>query len=132
MQEEKTGCGIACVAMLADASYAKARRVAGSIGIFAGNPKLWSDTEFVRKLSAEFDIELSKMPKPFKAWDKLPPRALLATKWHMEGGTPFWHWSVFVRDGQRSHVLDPKKGLKSNKRTDFGRIKPKWFAEVLL
>jgi hypothetical protein len=24
-------------------------------------------------------------------------------------------------------VLDPKKSLQTNRRTDFGRMKPKWY-----
>jgi hypothetical protein len=37
---------------------------------------------------------------------------------------------VYVSDGNGARVLDPKRGLKTNSRTDFGRIKPKWFISV--
>jgi hypothetical protein len=66
----------------------------------------------------------------FYAWERLPDLALLAIQWHRENGIPFWHWAVFVREGERSYVLDPKKALKKNRRTDFARIRPKWFIEV--
>jgi len=52
---------------------------------------------------------------------------LLSTKWHLEDGKPFWHWVVFVREKDRTYILDSKKALRHNKRTDFGRIKPKWY-----
>lgn len=42
----------------------------------------------------------------------------------------FWHWAVFVREGTKQYVLDSKKALKSNIRTDFGRMKPKWHIKV--
>ena len=60
----------------------------------------------------------------------MPDCALLAIKWHREKGKPFWHWVVFVRDGEDEYVLDSKKALKSNVRTDFGRMNPKWYIEV--
>ena len=68
---------------------------------------------------------------PCRAWRALPDLALLAIKWHREKGKPCWHWVVFVRDGGRACVLDPKKSLRTNVRTDFGRIRPKWFIGIL-
>jgi len=130
VQEEKTGCGVASVAALAGVSYAQARTRANTLGIFAEDPRLWSDTRYVRTLLAEFGISASKAERKFVSWRKLPERALLAIKWHRENGKPFWHWVVFVREKGTSYVLDPKKALKRNRRTDFGRMKPKWFIEV--
>jgi len=132
MQEERTGCGIACVAMLSNQSYQHARKIAKQLGISAEDPELWSETMYVRKLLAYLKIKISDREKPFQDWNRLPDRALLAIKWHVENGTPFWHWTVFIREGQRTYVLDPKKALKNNLRTDFGRMKPKWFIEVFL
>jgi hypothetical protein len=66
----------------------------------------------------------------FKNWHALPDCALLAIKWHKENGIAYWHWVVFVREGKNEYVLDSKKSLATNIRTDFGRIKPKWFIEV--
>jgi hypothetical protein len=60
----------------------------------------------------------------------LPNQALLAIKWHVEKTGPAWHWVVFVREGPRAYVLDPKKALRANQRTDFGRMKPKWYIEI--
>ena len=37
---------------------------------------------------------------------------------------------VFVRQADQAYVLDSKKGLRSNRRTDFGRMKPKWSISV--
>ena len=31
----------------------------------------------------------------------------------------------------RFYVLDSKKTLRKNRRTDFGRMKPKWFIPVI-
>lgn len=131
LQEEKTGCAIACVAMLSGLSYARAKGIAGRLGIAASDPKLWSDTAHVRKLLAHLNVKVSAREKPFKSWNELPDRAVLAIKWHREKGIPFWHWTIFIRDAEGGYVLDPKKALKNNIRTDFSRMKPKWFIEVL-
>ena len=130
VQDERTGCGIASVAALAGVSYARAKAQAARLGISAEDPKLWSDTKYVRTLLGEFGLSTSGKQRKFHSWERLPDLALLAIKWHLEKGKPYWHWVVFVREEESTYVLDPKKTLKKNKRTDFGRIKPKWFIEV--
>ena len=130
IQLEPTGCGIASVAALARVSYARAKSAANSLGIFAGDEKLWSDTAHVRKLLRHFGLRANPTEMPFQSWDALPNLALLSVKWHLEKGRPFWHWVVFVRENGRSYVLDPKMSLRQHARTDFGRMKPKWFIRV--
>ncbi len=130
IQEEASGCGIAASAALAGVSYADAKRVANDLGIHAEDMTLWSDTRHVRTLLSAFHITTSQMETPFTAWETLPDKALLAIKWHREGGRPFWHWVVFVRQGERAYVLDSRKTLRSHVRRDFGRMKPRWFIEV--
>ncbi|MBX3123385.1 MAG: hypothetical protein KF854_09915, partial [Nitrospira sp.] len=56
VQEERTGCGIAAAAALAGVSYARAKAVAKSLGIVASDRKLWSETEYVRGLVAQFGL----------------------------------------------------------------------------
>jgi len=130
IQEEATGCAIACAAALAGISYAQARKIANGMGIFANDKLLWSETGSIRRLLARLNIVTSGRETPFSKWDSLPNRALLAIKWNMKYDRPSWHWVIFIRDGGKSYVLDPKKSLKRNIRTDFGRMKPKWFIEI--
>lgn len=130
IQKEKTGCGIASVAAIAGVSYSEARKEAAKLGIYASDKKLWSETNYVRDLLKEFGIKTAGKKTPFKSWEALPDLALLAIKWHRENGKPFWHWTVFVRENNKSYVLDSKASLKTNKRADFGRIKPKWYIKV--
>ncbi|MET0103972.1 MAG: hypothetical protein ABW072_02380 [Sedimenticola sp.] len=130
IQEEATGCAIASAAAVAGITYKTAKRVAKGIGIVASDQSLWSSTDPVRRLLRELDVEVDKVERPFNGWDLLPDCALLSIKWHLEDGRPFWHWVVFVREGARQYVLDSKKGLKCNLRTDFGRMKPKWYIEI--
>ncbi len=130
IQEEKTGCAIASTALLAGVSYEKAKEVANSIGIFAEDSVLWSETTYVRKLLSQFEIKTDEKETPFTDWEGLPNYALLSIKWHLEKGKPYWHWVVFVRGNGIPAVYDSSSRLKNNIRTDFGRINPKWFIGV--
>ncbi|MDR5907415.1 hypothetical protein [Franzmannia qiaohouensis] len=130
IQEEVSGCGIAASATLAGISYAEAKRKANALGIYAADPTLWSETAHVHKLLRELGIEASPTETPFESCECLPDKALMAIKWRLEQGKPFWYWVVFFREGGEVVVLDSKKALKSNVRRDFGRIKPKWYIEV--
>jgi hypothetical protein len=130
IQLEPTGCGIASVAAIAGVSYSRAKSAANSLGIFADDQKLWSETAHVRKLLRHFGLRADASEVPFRSWEALPDLALLSVKWHLEQGRPFWHWVVFARKNGRSCVLDPKRDLRQHGRTDFGRIKPKWFIRI--
>ena len=131
IQEEKTGCAIASAAAIAGISYSEAKRAANGLGIYAEDESLWSDTRYIRTLLGHLGIKTGQGELPFKGWSALPELALLATKWHVEKGKPFWHWAVFVREGEQAYVLDSKKSLRKNVRTDFGRMKVKWYVEVV-
>ena len=130
VQEEPTGCGIASAAAIAGLSYGQAKRIAASLGIHAADEALWSNPDHVRRLLRHLGFRTSREEIPFRSWDAHPDLALLATKWHLEHGKPYWHWAVFVRDASGRYVLDSKKALARHRRTDFGRIRPKWFMGV--
>jgi hypothetical protein len=126
VQQETTGCGIASVAGL---SYARAKTLAAGLGISAQDEGLWSETDYVRRFSDRLGYRAARKELPFRSWDALPDLALLAIKWHVEKRRPFWHWVVFVREANRNYVLDSKKTLRKHRRTDFGRMKPKWISK---
>lgn len=130
VQQDRTGCGIASVAALTGQSYAAVKKAATRLGIGVSDPTLWHDTAHVRRLLAHFQLPAGKTEEKFTSWRALPDCALLAIKWHREKTGPAWHWVVFVRDATGAYVLDPKRTLRTNRRTDFGRMKPKWFIRV--
>ena len=130
VQQEITGCGIASAAAIAGISYEAAKATANEMGIYAEDSSLWSDPQHVRELLETLGITTDRDERPFVDWNELPDCALLSTKWHIEKGRPYWHWAVFVREEAEMYVLDSKKGLSTNKRKDFGRIKPKWYIRV--
>lgn len=130
IQEEATGCAIACAAAIAGISYAEAKRIAGGLGIRADHSALWSETEPIRELLEKLGRRAEPGEHPFAGWDALPDVALLATKWHIWRGRPHWHWAVFVREAGRHYVLDSNRRLARNRRTDLGRIRPRWYIAV--
>jgi len=130
VQLEPTGCGIASVAALAGVRYREAQRVANRLGIFSGDPTLWSETHHVRRLLTQYGIRPASTEVPFTSWEALPDRALLAIKWYRERDRAFWHWVVFWRGPDGPVVLDSKRTLRRHVRTDFGRMKPKWFIAI--
>lgn len=130
VQEDATGCGIAGAAMLAGVTYQHAKQAAAQLGIQVSDSRLWSDTALVRRLLEHYGIIAEPQEQPFRSWHTLPPLALLAIKWRREGHRAYWHWVVFRREGGQPVVLDPKKLLRNNIRTDFGRIKPRWFMAI--
>jgi ABC-type bacteriocin/lantibiotic exporter with double-glycine peptidase domain len=95
VQLERTGCGIASMAVLAGVSYVQAKHVANRLGIFADDSRLWSETEHVRRLLKQYGFRSAQTEVPFTSWEALPDLALLAIKWHEDEGRAFWHWVVF-------------------------------------
>jgi len=130
IQEEKTGCGIASVANIVGKSYTEVKALANAMGIFASDTSLWSDTQYVRSMLTNSGFKTSSNEIPFESWEKLPNLALLSIKHHKENGKNFWHWVVFKRNSESAVVLDSASYLKSNIRTDFDEMHPKWFIEV--
>ncbi|WP_182406317.1 hypothetical protein [Psychrobacter sp. GP33] len=130
IQEEATGCGIASVANILGKSYQQMKLIANSMGIYADDKSLWSDTEYVRKLLTNTGVSISSEETPFDSWYKLPDTALLAIKPHCINGINYWHWVVFKRINGQSVVLDSASYLPCNLRTDFDAMQPKWFIEV--
>ena len=127
VQLERTGCGIASVATVARVSYQQAQRTANRLGIFADDQRLRSETGYVRRLLQHYGIRAAPTEARFVSWPTLPNLALLAIKWRKVGGRAFWHWVVFWRGPNGPLVLDSKRALRTNIRTDFGRMRPKWF-----
>ena len=130
IQEETTGCGIASVANILEKSYAEVKAKANAMGIFADDKTLYSDTQYVRNLLREYNVQVSRNEIPFKSWETLPDIALLSIKHHDQNGHFFWHWVVFKRERGIPVVLDSAAYLEENERIDFQNMKPKWFIEV--
>lgn len=130
IQEEISGCGIAAVANILGKSYAEMKAIANAMDIHAEDESLWSQTRHVRCMLSAAGVATSEGETPFESWESLPNLALLAIKYHQEGGRDFWHWVVFKRAEGQAYVLDSASYLPSNLRTDFDAMQPRWFIAV--
>ncbi|BBB26150.1 hypothetical protein [Amphritea japonica] len=130
IQEEATGCGIASAANILGLSYAEAKATANSMGIYASDEALFSDTAYMRRLLDAYGVKTSADETLFAGWNALPNTALLSIKHHYENGKPFWHWVVFKRTSAGEVLLDSAAYLDNNEITDFSAIKPTWYISV--
>lgn len=130
IQEEISGCGIAAVATILGKSCPEMKAIANAMGIYADDPTLWSDTQYVRQMLTRHGVKTSVDERSFESWEALPNLDLLAIKYHQQDGKNFWHWVVFNHENGQAVVLDSASYLPSNIRTDFETMQPKWFIEI--
>jgi hypothetical protein len=123
VQLDGTGCGLACVAMLARRSYSDIRRSFSRVfpkkELNLG--RYWTDAADLRKLLVRFRIELGREVR-VRTWNKVPDFALVAVHWKRSKGT--WHWVLFVRDQHGGFILDPRKSVVAARRRDLHKIRP--------
>jgi len=121
---------MASIATVAGVSYAHVKSSAKALNLITDDPRSWFEPRHIRALLAHYGIEADPAEIPFTCWGDLPDEALLAIKWRIEGGQPVWHWVAFARDDGGMRVLDPNTALQRHVRTDFGRMKPKWYMRI--
>lgn len=129
LQEDLTGCGIACVANLANVSYQQVKSVAVTWGMTSAicvsgpiRPSFkycWTIME---------SIPAGRIS--FRSWQPLPPLALLSTKWYRKNNQAFWQWVIYWKNPAGPVMLDSKFTLRKQVRTDLGRIKPRGLGTV--
>jgi len=78
IQEEQTGCTIACAATIAGISYQEAKKIANSVDIYAEDPTLWSDTNHIQQLLLTLGVITTEDKVPFTNWESIPDCALLS------------------------------------------------------
>ena len=122
VQQDETDCGIACIAMLAGKSYKNVRDVAVNECDLEFKGELYTDTAALAGLGTKYKLEIGGRRLKFKEFEHLPDTALLVMDLHKENRKSYWHWAIFQRESGREFVLDPKKSIKSDKRTGLKRI----------
>jgi hypothetical protein len=97
-QKTKTDCGVACVAMLAGVSWAKARDA-----LFDKAARtFWTQKDDMINALGHLGVTVSKRLVVCKHPDRLQVDALLRTNILANGN---WHWAVW--DAKRKKILDP-------------------------
>ncbi|WP_181418776.1 cysteine peptidase family C39 domain-containing protein [Aquipseudomonas alcaligenes] len=127
-QIDSTGCGLACVAMLAQTNYKTVKARAIKSKILNPSGPFYTSSKDLRELLSEFKIK-TRTGRAIKKWESLPNRAIAGINYKEK--TKTWHWVVFIRkDCGESYVLDPKPSIKTKKRNDFGRMRLRSYIPV--
>ncbi len=135
MQKYNSDCGIACIAMLTGRNYSAVKRALEGPTLDIFEPKTTRDLAlqetYLRFALLYFKIRLGRWIEPNetqkasnKTWEKLindKQRAIVMIKKGKKS-----HWVVFDRTG----VRDPWKGIISDFRTDFARMRIEGYACV--
>ena len=122
LQQDNTGCGLACVAMVAGTTYAKVKAAAIRLGIASKGKPCYTVANDLARLMREFGKQSSK-EKMISRWQTFKHPSIVAINLNPKNGN--WHWVVYVPGADGGHVFDPKKSIKTVKRTDFSRMRPR-------
>jgi ABC-type bacteriocin/lantibiotic exporter with double-glycine peptidase domain len=125
-QKDKTGCGLAAVAMITGDTYDNVKKIAMENDLV---DQAFFETNYssIKKLLSLYKIKFQHQRK-FQHWREIPMTSIVATNFTKDGS---WHWVVFVKDENEIFVYDPWQRVKK-KTTDFrGRDLGKYIGIIL-
>jgi len=114
-QDDHTGCGLACVAMIAGVSYREVRKFAIDHGIFSSGNDSGVSADGVMKLLKLFNVDTA-IRNSITNWKRVPQVGMLG----INDSRP--HWVVAVRTREDCFLIDPSSHVSQKRRRDFGRI----------
>ena len=118
-QEDRTGCGIACIAMLNGSTYTEVMTVAAEVFNWDESQRtFYTSTSQLQNLLLKMNIPALK-GRSIRKWSSMPDTAIVGINYNEKKDA--WHWVVFRRVADREYVLDPQS--KREIRTDFGRMR---------
>jgi len=127
VQENGTGCGIACAAMIAGTSYARAKRVALQEGVVDERPPYYTTSADLVRLLAALGARAER-PRKVVRWPSVSGLSIVGIGYNRTSDT--WHWVVYVPSPNGDYVLDPRARIKSDRRVDFTRMHPHRYIPV--
>lgn len=119
-QEHRTGCGIACVAMLSGCTYSKVMHMAIKVLRWEESQRsFYTSSADLLTLLGAMGIKAEK-GRAIRKWASIPDTAIVGINHNKNSNT--WHWVVFHRNvAHAEHVLDPQS--KREVRKDLGRMR---------
>ena len=118
-QEHRTGCGVACVAMLSGATYSETMIIAATALNWSRSQRtFYTSSSQIQSLLLKLNISALK-GRSIRKWTSMPDTAIAGINHNEKNGT--WHWVIFRREAEKEYVLDPQS--KREVRTDFGRMR---------
>lgn len=121
IQKDATGCGLACVAMVAGVSYTQAKKAAIKSRTVEARQPYYTSSGQVARILAELGGGAEK-GRRLSHWSSLTSLCIVGIGYKEAEG--YWHWVVFVPDPTGGYVLDPRKSVTTNRRKDFSRMVP--------
>lgn len=138
LQHDRSGCGLACVAMLAGIGYVQARTLARALaigprpyryraggGLRTARAGWLTDARQLRRMLAVLRIR-TRAEREVTRWDQCDGDGLVAINARDDGT---WHWVVYLH-GDGGRVLDPNPRVRRDARRDFRRMRPARFVPV--
>lgn len=120
LQEDATGCGLACVAMIVGETYADVKKVALENEILEEKRTFYTTSSDLINLLDHFNLK-AKRGKRVSDWSSIQSLSIVAINY--KENIDSWHWVVYVPDDKHGYVLDPHKKIKNDKRIDFSRMR---------
>lgn len=118
-QDDKTGCGLACVALLARSTYKKQKAKATNIlEDWPYKPNaFYTNEKQIKALLKENDIQHGYYRKE-DDWSKIKTDIAIVA---INRKNDRWHWVVYFRNKTDAYMIDSNS--KKERRTDFGRAR---------
>lgn len=130
IQQDSTGCGIACIAMVAGISYSEAKRITLNNRILKKSVKnFYTTTKDLVNILNSIGIESSKGRK-VRYWSSINTISIVGINYLETTNT--WHWVVFIPNEDNGYVLDPSKKVKTENRKDFSRMRLRSYLPISL
>lgn len=114
-QKNRTGCGIASVAMVANKTYSQVKKKMKSLGCFKENRKNMFLTDYpdLKKVLKAYKIKSSKIYNK-KSWNSIRKNAIVAINYNKKRDE--WHWVIY--DEKKECVIDPRSKKNYRNITD--------------
>ena len=120
LQEDATGCGLACIAMIVGETYAEVKKIALDNEILEEKRTFYTTSSDLITILDHFHVKAKKGRK-VSHWPSVQTLSIVAINYKENNDS--WHWVVYVPDENQGYVLDPHKKIKNDQRVDFSRMK---------
>ena len=120
IQDDATGCGLACVAMIVGATYAEVKKVALDNGILEEKRTFYTISRDLISLLNYFNFK-AEIGREVSHWSSIQSLSIVAINFRESSNS--WHWVVYVPDENQGYVLDPHKKIKKEQRRDLSRMR---------
>ncbi|NML29020.1 cysteine peptidase family C39 domain-containing protein [Zoogloea dura] len=120
IQEDSTGCGLACIAMIVGTRYKTIKKQAHELlhDWPSRSRSFYTEAAHLKTLLKAHSIEYGNYRRTDN-WPQIKVELAIAAINLRKNGN--WHWVVFKQQNNDAYILDPRS--KQEKRRDFRRAR---------